>query len=151
MNGKEALDETLVEQANQKKAVKKQPSAKKSKAAQKPKAKKQTKGKQVQPAKAEKSKRAFPNVGLEDALKVAQVIKSKNNGHPWDTELVATACGTTRTAKKFFYLAAAARDYGLTSGSRDTSQISLTDLGRALIYAQSAEVERRRRLKPFSK
>src|SRR4051794_7879858 len=74
-------------------------------------------------------KRTFPSVTLEEALKVAQAIKLKNGGHPFDTGLVASACGTTHKGDKFFYLASAANNYGLTVGSRTTPQIGLTDLG----------------------
>jgi hypothetical protein len=90
-------------------------------------------------------------VTLEEALKVPQAIRQKNNGHPWDTALVATACGTTPKTDKFFYLAAAARDYGLTTGSRDTPQISLTEFGRTLLYAPSAEIEREKKIEAFFK
>lgn len=95
------------------------------------------------------AKRSFPSVSLEDALKVAQVIRLKNNGHPWGTDLVASACEMTQKTVRFFYLAAAARDYGLTTGSRDTAQISLTDFGRALLFAPSAEIEREKKIESF--
>ena len=48
-------------------------------------------------------------------------------------------------------MAAAARDYGLTVGSRDTPQISLTDLGRGLLYAPSAEIDREKKIEAFFK
>lgn len=47
------------------------------------------------------------------------------------------ACGTTKTNNKFFYLTAASRDYGLTEGARDSAQIALTDLGRAIVLPSS--------------
>jgi len=40
-------------------------------------------------AKVGKPKRSFPNMTLEESLKVPQVIRQNNNGHPWDTGLVA--------------------------------------------------------------
>lgn len=101
--------------------------------------------------KIEKTKRSFPSVGLEDALKVPQAIRQKNNGHAWDTSLVATACGTTPKSPKFFYMASAARDYGLTTGSRDTKQISLTELGRSILYATSPDAEREKKIESFFK
>lgn len=98
-----------------------------------------------------RTKREFPQVSLEDALKVAQAIRQKNNGHPWDTTLVAKACGLAPRTMKFFYLASAARDYGLTLGSRDTPQISLTELGHDLVYATSPELEREKKIEAFFK
>jgi hypothetical protein len=40
-----------------------------------------------------KPQRGFPIVTLEEAIKVPQFIRQKNNGHPWDSGLVAKACG----------------------------------------------------------
>jgi hypothetical protein len=42
----------------------------------------------------------------------------------------------------FFYLAAASRDFGLTEGSRDSEIISLTDLGRDVVYAPGKDEEK---------
>ena len=67
---------------------------------------------------AKRVKRPFPLNSLEEALAVPLAIKDKNKGKPYETELVAKFCGSTRKSTPFFYLAAAARDYGLTSGSR---------------------------------
>ena len=151
MDEKEILDKAQAEEVKQPEAQKKRPSARKSKARRKPKEKKQRTIPKAQPVKAGTPKRAFPSVTLEEALKIPQVIRQKNNGHPWDTQLVATACGTGPKAPKFFYLASAARDYGLTIGSRDTPQISLAELGRELIYARSAEIEREKKIEAFFK
>lgn len=74
-----------------------------------------------------KPRRSFPIVTLEEALKIPQAIKAKNNGHPWESELVAQACGMTHKTNKFFYHSTAARDYGLTVGTRDTPNIELTE------------------------
>lgn len=41
----------------------------------------------------------------------------------------------------FFYLTAASRDYGLTEGTRETAQISLTPLGRRVVLPSSAADE----------
>lgn len=151
MDEPKASDGSSPEDMGNAQPVKKPASTSKPKAAKKPQDKTAIAPKKSQPAKAGKPKRSFPNVTLEEALKVPQVIRQKNNGHPWDSGLVATACGTTPKADKFFYLAAAARDYGLTIGSRDTPQISLTELGRALLYAPSAEIEREKKIEAFFK
>lgn len=153
MNETKAIDETQGGETGQTEARRTQTSASKRKKPQKQGAqnKKQSKIKNAQPPRARKQKRAFPSVSLEEALKVPQVIRQKNNGLPWDTALVASACSIARKNEKFFYLASAARDYGLTLGSRDTPQISLTDLGRALLYALSAEIERTKKVEAFFK
>ena len=46
-----------------------------------------------------KTQRNFPSVTLEEALKVPQAIRQQNHGHPWDTNLVAKACGLSRQNK----------------------------------------------------
>jgi hypothetical protein len=125
MEEKKTLDKGTTEEGKQPEDRQKPLAASKPKSKRKPKGKKQKEPQKPQPTKASTPKRAFPSVTLEEALKVPQVIRQKNNGHPWETGLVATACGTTPKGPKFFYLASAARDYGLTIGSRDTPQISL--------------------------
>src|SRR5437879_6301594 len=65
-----------------------------------------------------RAQRPFPARTLEEALAVPGAIRHKNNGNDWDSEQVAkAAAGVTKANNKFFYLAAAARDYGLTVGS----------------------------------
>lgn len=79
--------------------------------------KKQSKKKTV----AKKSSRPYPIRTLEEALVIPQAIREKNNGHPWATENVSQAAlGIKKTNNKFYYTAAASRDYGLTTGTRYT-------------------------------
>jgi hypothetical protein len=101
--------------------------------------------------KEKKLRRSYPIVKLEDALKIAEAVKTKNSGNPLDTALVAQAVGITRMTAKFFYHSSAARDYGLTTGTRDSETIELTDLGRAIVYADSAETQRQKRIEAFFK
>ncbi len=62
-----------------------------------------------------KSSRPYPGRTLEESLKIPQAIREKNNGNPWAVEDVAQAAyGIKPSNNKFFYLAAAARDYGFT-------------------------------------
>ncbi len=82
--------------------------------------------------------RPFPRVTLEDALKVAMAIKEKNGGNPYASEDVAAALKIGAKGGRFFYLSAGARDYGLTTGTRDTEKIALTDLGRSVAYPATA-------------
>lgn len=90
--------------------------------------------------------RPFPRVTLEDALKVATAIKDKNGGNPYASEDVAAALKVGARGGRFFYLTAGARDYGLTTGTRDTEKISLTELGRLAVYpatpAEALEAKR---------
>lgn len=88
---------------------------------------------QASPAKPKRKpaiSRPYPRRSLEDCVKIAQVIKEKNGGEPWATSEVAKAVGSaTGTSSTFFYWTAAARDFGLTEGTRDTASIGLRDRG----------------------
>src|SRR5690349_19176072 len=64
--------------------------------------------------------KAYPSISLETALKIAYEIKDKNGGNPWSPDQVAAAVGRGAKTAEFFYLTAASRDYGLTTGTRDT-------------------------------
>lgn len=81
--------------------------------------------------------RPFPRKTLEHALRVPRVLKEKNGGNPWPSGEVAAALGLGARGGNFYYVSAASRDYGLTTGSRDTTEIALTDLGRKAVYPES--------------
>lgn len=85
--------------------------------------------------------RPFPAMPLEQALKVAQVIKEKNGGNPWPPGELAKALGLAPKANNMWYITSSARDYGLTEGTRDTDRVELTQLGRSIVYAPSREEE----------
>src|SRR5205809_6035304 len=87
------------------------------------------------------ARRKFPATTLEEALRVPMAIKQYNAGNAWTPKEVANALGVSFSTDKFYYVTASSRDYGLTAGSRDTAEIALTDLGRALVYPTSAEEE----------
>jgi hypothetical protein len=89
---------------------------------------------------AKKVKWPFPRATLEKALQIPLAIKQHNGGNPWDTEEVRKAVGAS-AGNPWFYLTAASRDYGLTSGTRDTPKISLEELGRDIVYAPNPEAE----------
>jgi len=93
--------------------------------------------------------RLFPRRTLEQALRVPTAVKDYNGGNPWKTEEIAKALGLGASSGNFYYVTAAARDYGLTTGTRDTSEISLTDLGRRVVYPSSAEDEQEARHQAF--
>lgn len=92
-------------------------------------------------ASAKRPGKPYPQVTLEQALTIAQEIKAKNAGNPWATEDVAAAIGRSAKTNEFYYLTAASRDFGLTEGTRNTAQISLTELGRRAVYARTPEEE----------
>jgi hypothetical protein len=94
-------------------------------------------------------RRPYPRATLEDALTVAYALKDKNGGNPWSPDELANALGVAKSNNRFFYNTASARDFGLTSGSRDTDQIALTDLGRELVYAPSPQTEDAAKRKAF--
>jgi hypothetical protein len=93
------------------------------------------------PKPAKKVKWPFPRATLEQALKIPYALKEHNGGNPWETEEVRKAVGTVGGGNAWFYLTAASRDYGLTSGTRDTPKITLEELGREIVYAPNPEVE----------
>lgn len=87
-----------------------------------------------------KVKWPFPRATLEQALKVPYALKEHNGGNPWETDEVRKAVGAGG-GNAWFYLSAASRDYGLTSGTRDTPKITLEELGREVVYAPNPETE----------
>jgi hypothetical protein len=93
--------------------------------------------------------RPYPRATLEDALKVAYALKDKNGGNPWSPDDLAAALGMAKSNNRFFYMSAAAREFGLTTGSRDSEQIALTDLGRELAYAPSPQTEEAAKRRAF--
>jgi hypothetical protein len=94
-------------------------------------------------------RRPFPSVTLAKALPVARKIKELNGGNPWSPESIATAIEVGAKSPKFYYITAAARDFGLTTGTRETSTIALTDLGRAIVYAPNPEIENAKKVEAF--
>lgn len=94
--------------------------------------------------------RSYPPHSLEEALSIPIAIREHNHGHPWATEDVAQASlGLAKTNNRFFYLAAAARDYGLTIGTRDTETIELSELGRDIVFASNEATKRQRQIDAF--
>lgn len=93
--------------------------------------------------------RPYPKTTLEAAMKIPLAIRHKNGGNAWDPDSVAKAVGYSKGSNAFFYLSAASRDFGLTVGTRDTAEISLTELGRRLAYAETPEEENVTRREAF--
>jgi hypothetical protein len=86
---------------------------------------------------------------LEEALKIAYAIKDHNGGNPWEPEEIRKAIGAGTGGNAYFYLTAASRDYGLTTGTNAAEKIALTDLGRDLVYAPNPETEKALKLRAF--
>lgn len=108
--------------------------------------------KAVKPAKTKRGRapRPYPAKTLEEALAIPKAIREQNNGNPWNTEDVAQASlKVAKNNNKFFYTAAAARDYGLTVGTRDTDKIELAPLGREIFFAGDEEVKKTKLLEAF--
>ena len=93
--------------------------------------------------------RPYPQRTLEEALTVPAAIKAKNNGRPWNTDDVAKAIELARSNNKFFYLAAASRDYGLTIGSRDSDMIELAPLGTEIFFAKDEQTSQQKTIDAF--
>lgn len=97
-----------------------------------------------------KTKRPFPSVPLEEALKIPLKIKELNGGNPWPPNDVAQAVtGGSYKTNQFFYLTAGARDYGLTEGTRDTAKIAFAEIGRRFAYAGNPDEERKALMDAF--
>lgn len=86
-----------------------------------------------------KAIKKFPSHSIQEALKIPSLIKENNGGNPWNTEQLALALNLKKGGNNFYYLTAASRDYGFTTGTRDTLNVELNDLGRKYVYAQSQE------------
>jgi hypothetical protein len=91
----------------------------------------------------------FPRATLEEALSIAYAIKEHNGGNPWEPEEIRKAIGAGTGGNAYFYLTAASRDYGLTSGTTSADRIALEQLGQDLVYAPNPEVESKLKVRAF--
>lgn len=130
-------------------AAAKRPAKSKSKKSSRKKQPSKTATEQKSPRKGRTS-RPYPARPLEEALLIPKAIREQNNGNPWDTEDVAQASlGVAKSNNKFFYAAASARDYGLTTGTRDTEKIELAPIGKDIFFAPDEETKRAKMLEAF--
>ena len=88
-----------------------------------------------------KPPKPFPNHTIEESTQIAFSLKEYNAGNPWSPSDIANVLGGSHKSNSFFYLSAASRAYGFTTGTRDAKIIELTALGRKYIYATSLEEE----------
>jgi hypothetical protein len=90
---------------------------------------------------AAKVERPFPRRPLEEAIRVPVALKEQYGGNARPPDDVAQALGyPSRSSNSFFYQAAPSRDFGLTTGGRDSTEIALDDRGRRYAYAGSGDV-----------
>lgn len=82
-------------------------------------------------------------------MRVPAALREFNGGNPWASSNVADALNIGARSANFFYITTAARAYGLTEGTRDSAQISLTALGRRVVYPSSPAEEVQARLDAF--
>jgi len=106
--------------------------------------------KKVTKTKSTKPVRTYPTVTLEKCLIIPQKIKELNGGNAWSPKEVARAIKVGDT-NKFYYYSAASRDFGLTTGTRFSKEIALTEFGRQLVYAPNQETENKKKLEAFLK
>lgn len=99
--------------------------------------------------KAAKQQRPYPIYTLSRALQVPLKIKELNGGNPWSPDELAKALDIGSKSTNFYYLTAAARDYGLTAGTTKTETISIADLGSEILYAPNPEVEVQKKMEAF--
>jgi hypothetical protein len=92
--------------------------------------------------------RPFPRKPLEDALRIAAVLKEKNGGNAMAPAQVASAM-SMGMSNLFFYITSSSRDFGLTDGTRDTPEISLTERGRQVAFPTTPEVREAALLEAF--
>lgn len=109
-------------------------------------------------AKEEKSKKAkasskknrpYPRISLESCLIIGRKIRELNGGNPWNPKEVGKAIGIATTRNDFVYYAASSRDFGITSGTRHSETINIEPLGRQIIYADSPEIEKAKKIEAF--
>lgn len=75
----------------------------------------------------------FPLFSLEESLRIPRALKDNYAGHPQAPLLVAKACGISPTSSNWRYLTGSSAAYGLTNGSYNAREISLTPLGERIV------------------
>jgi hypothetical protein len=86
-------------------------------------------------------KRSYPRATLETCVRVAEIIKEKNGGNPWPPTEVAKALGLSPKSSNLDLYTASGSQYAIIEGSRAATNVSLTQLGRDIVYADSPERE----------
>lgn len=87
------------------------------------------------------SVRPYPRVSLERALAIPMALKEKNGGNSWPAKELAGGVGLSPKNVDFYYLLSASKKFGLTEGAKLTGEVSLTPLGRSIVFTGSPEAE----------
>ncbi len=87
-----------------------------------------------------KGTRPFPLNTLEESVAIAKAIREYNGGNPWSPDDIAKALNMGK-GNNLYYLTASSRDYGFTEGTLRAEKISLSSLGKNIVYARSKEEE----------
>jgi hypothetical protein len=85
--------------------------------------------------------RPYPRIPLEKVIAVAKAIKEKNGGNSWPAQEIAKVLEVSAKGVGFAYSLFSSKKFGLTEGTSANSQVSLTDLGRELVYSGNPEEE----------
>lgn len=88
-----------------------------------------------------KQQRPFPQYSIENCLVIAQAIAKNNAGNPWGSEQIALSLEIGAKSTNFYYLTAASRDYGFTTGTSRSKTIELTSLGRKIVFPENSDQE----------
>lgn len=88
-----------------------------------------------------KPQRTFPQYSIEECLEIAKTIAKNNAGNPWGSEQIALSIDIGAKSTNFYYLTAASRDYGFTTGTSRSKTIELTPLGRKVVFPENGEQE----------
>src|SRR5882757_9708518 len=91
--------------------------------------------------------RPYPRVALEKVIAIPKAIKEKNGGNPWPAAEIAGVLGVSAKGVGFVYYLLSSKKFGLTDGTSAKSQVSLTVLGRELVYSGNPEEELKARQK----
>jgi len=103
--------------------------------------KSKSRGKKANAANRSAGMRPYPRITLEKSLLVAHAIKDKNGGNPWAADQIAKALGISPKNSLFTYYLLSSKKFGLREGASTTGLVSLTDLGRRIVYSGSPDEE----------
>jgi hypothetical protein len=95
--------------------------------------------KDAKPEKIKRKRGLFPRYSLLDSLKIAQAIKEHSAGNPYDRLDLAKSLNTTPSSSGFRLLITASGQFGLTEGSYGAKNISLTPLGKSIVFPQNKQ------------
>ncbi len=79
------------------------------------------------------SQSAYPLFALDEAISISKAIKDNFAGQPTAPLLVASSCRISPTSSNWRTLTGASAAYGLTTGSYNAKEISLTPLGERVV------------------